>query len=109
MQESSYQLNAKGCHIGRNTKTFTIDEVCSDFGMPQIYVKTAISYKFDIDLLLTDLEYSVAAGAEVLAYFQKTYANKEPKMWYTRYNCGTKSNVYRQTCKTYKQLVKRYF
>lgn len=102
MQESGYRLAAKGCHEGRNVADFTYAKVCSDFGMSQIYFKTAQGFGFDIDRLLTDLDYSVEAGAIVLADFQKRYSHKELD-WWTRYNASSraKRNIY-------KTLVERY-
>jgi len=117
MQESGYRLSAKGCHKGvltelngvKNEKDKDtiapiafIGTVCSDFGMSQIYYKTARAFKFDINKLTTDLEYSVEAGAIVLADFKKRYKRRETT-WWTRYNASsrTKRNIY-------KQLVTRY-
>jgi hypothetical protein len=120
-QESQYSLQAKGCHRGivyiprppmsdieyadHNTEvtaTYQEVKVCSDFGIGQIYFKTAKGYGFNIDLLVSDLNYSVNAAAKVLADFQKRYEAKEVD-WWTRYNARSKTK--RQI---YKTLVERY-
>lgn len=76
--------------------------VCTDFGIGQIWYKTAQSYEFDIEKLTSDLEYSVEAAAIVLKDFQSRYAHKE-KDWWTRYNArSTKAR------NKYKRLVEIY-
>lgn len=109
MQESAYRLNAvsKACGVLDLDK---YEEACvySDFGMSQINYKTAKKYKMNLTELLTDLEYSINAGAEILSWFHKTYAKREPQMWFTRYNCGTARNVNRSTCNAYKKAVSRW-
>ena len=121
MAESSYRLNAKGCHWGiekinvhshkkPNKVVFVIDKetkVCSDFGISQIYYKTAKAFKLDLDELLTNLEYSVEAGAIVLGDFKKRYGKRESDYW-VRYNCGTKPSTKRATCRRYKERVEKY-
>ena len=123
-QESGYKLGARGCHRGlvlpkceelegpesirikcKNKPHDFIKEikVCADFGIGQIYYKTAKGFGFDISLLTTDLEYSIEASAKVLADFKKRYSNKEVD-WWTRYNA--RSKIKRQI---YKTLVERYF
>ncbi len=98
MQESGYKLDAKNCG----------PEKCTDFGIAQIYYKTAKRYNFDIQKLLTDLEYSVNAGAKVLAWFRKTYASSE-KYWWCRYNTGTAPfSKIRHICLKYRRLVSRF-
>ena len=113
MQESSYRVNAKGCHWGfrsltiklKNKSVTTLEEetkVCSDFGISQIYYRTALAFKFNINKLITDLDYSVEAGAIVLADFRKRYSHREVD-WWTRYNARTryKRNIY-------EKMVERY-
>lgn len=110
MQESAYRLNAKGCHFGLQVNSISNFigknnpevKVCSDFGISQIYFKTAKAFKFEIDRLTTDLDYSVEAGAIVLADFKRMYGHRELD-WYTRYNASSrgKRNIY-------KNLVARY-
>lgn len=91
-QESMYKLDAKNCW----------DNECHDYGIAQINKKTIQAFKFDKNKLLTDLEYSVKAGAIVLADFKRMYGTKEEDFW-TRYNtsCPDKRQKY-------KQLVTRY-
>jgi len=113
-QESNYSLSAKGCHKGlmevKNPElqgvAFVEVKICNDFGMSQINYRTAKRYGLDNAKLLTDLEYSIMAGAKVLADFKK-YGKKD-KDWWTRYNCGTRSSTKRDTCQIYKSLVSRY-
>lgn len=128
MQESGYSLGAKGCHGGLvvpkcnqlegpesirfkcklKTKEFTYEtKVCSDFGISQIYYKTAKRFGFNIFKLNNDLEYSVEAGAIVLGDFMKKYKRKDED-WWVRYNCGVRGSTNRDTCVIYKNLVKRY-
>ena len=61
MQESGYKLNVKACHQGLNDDK-TPGRVCTDFGISQIYYKTAWSFDFDLELLTTDLTYSMKPG-----------------------------------------------
>jgi len=77
-------------------------KVCADFGIGQIWFKTANTYKFDMERLLTDLEYSVEAGAIVLKDFMKRYSKRE-EFWWTRYNA---SSINKR--KKYQRLVERY-
>lgn len=107
MQESKYTLTAKGRHCGY-TKDFKKICVYSDYGISQIHYKSAELWKFDVERLTKDLEYSVEAGAKILQYFMKRFEQNEPDKWYSRYNCGTASNVDRDICKEYKTAVDRY-
>jgi soluble lytic murein transglycosylase-like protein len=91
-QESMYKLDAKNCW----------DNVCHDYGIAQINKKTIKAFNFDKKKLLTDLEYSVKAGAIVLADFKRMYGKKEDDFW-TRYNASCPEK--RQK---YKQLVMRF-
>jgi hypothetical protein len=125
MQESRYSLKAKGCHQGlrklskieleyytdacdnveeckKNIPKLIEDRVCADFGMSQIYYKTARRYKLDLSKLTTNTKYSIEAGAKVLRGFKKRYARKETD-WWTRYNASSK--IKRDI---YKQLVERF-
>ena len=109
MQESAYRLAAKNIQCGLDKETRTVYRcVLADIGIAQINSRTAEVYGFDLYLLLNDLEYSINAGAEVLSYFKKRFAKKEPDFW-VRYNCGTRSTTKRLTCMRYKELVSRYF
>lgn len=110
MQESGYSLKAKGCHKGLyldKSNIYQEKKVCTDFGISQIYYKTAEKFNFNIKKLNEDLKYSVEAGAIVLYNFMKKFRKKDPD-WFTRYNCGTKSTTKRDTCQIYKRLVERY-
>lgn len=108
MQESGYSLKAKGksCGIDKDNK-----EKCvySDFGISQIHYKTVDLWDFDLNKLTIDLEYSVEAGAIILADFMKRYKSKDNDgEWFTRYNCGERGGTKRDTCQIYKKLVERY-
>lgn len=94
-QESMFQLDAF------NVKT-------QDYGIAQINIKTIKAYKFDKHLLLTDLRYSVRAGAKVLSWFTR-YKSKESN-WACRYNVGTGSlrDKKLKKCLKYSSLVNRY-
>lgn len=91
-QESMYSLAAKNCR----------GDICEDFGIAQINKKTALAYGFNLEKLTSDLEYSLIAGAIVLADMKKMY-NKEVD-WWTRYNS---SNSLKR--KKYQTLVMRYW
>ena len=82
-------------------------KICTDFGIAQLYYRTAKRYQLDIDLLTSDLEYSIEAGAIVLSGFMKKYEAREND-WWVRYNCGNSGSVKRDTCQIYKKLVERY-
>lgn len=119
-QESMYSIAAKNCTTGlvkvldvaKDSNGITdLDEteeqfekrtVCTDFGIGQIWYKTANSYDFDIVKLTTDVEYSVEAAAIVLKDFKNRYGHKE-KDWWTRYNARN-----RKARDEYKELVERY-
>lgn len=110
-QESNYSLEAKGCHKGivqdlEDPNKYKELKVCSDFGISQVFYRTAQRYDFDIYKLNNDLEYSVMAGAEVLSGFKRF--KKKDSDWYLRYNCGNRSTTKRDTCQIYKKLVGRY-
>lgn len=83
MQESKYILDS----FNPDTK---------DHGISQINEKTAIAFGFDIHKLHTNLEYSVEAGAIVLADFRRMYGKKELDFW-TRYNSSrpTQREIYK--------------
>lgn len=88
-QESMYTLNA----VNRQSK---------DFGIAQINWRTVERYGFDKKRLLTDLEYSVKAGAIVLADFKRMYGKREKNYW-SRYNSSDETKR-----KEYEILVARY-
>lgn len=130
MQESRYVLGAKNCKRGIRFKTpdelktdmdkdeskfstkritpYVKSKVCSDLGIAQIRLETAESYNFDVNKLLTDLEYSVNAGAKVFKWFVKTYPTIEEAV--KRYNVGTAKNAHNWTSAgKYWSRVRRYF
>lgn len=88
-QESMYRLDA----VNKRSK---------DYGIAQINHRTIKNFGFDKKLLLTNLEYSVKAGAIVLADFKKRYGHREKDYW-TRYNSSRPEK--RQE---YKQLVAKF-
>jgi len=104
-QESMYKLDAINCVKGLHEVSRTPSKVCRDFGISQINFKNIPRFGFNIDLLLTDLEYSVEAGAKVLADVKKRIKNN--KNYWVGYNCGTR-NIHRKACKDYKKLVMRF-
>lgn len=75
-QESRYTLNA-------------VNRRSNDYGIAQINHRTIESFGFDKERLLTDLEYSVKAGAIVLADFKRMYGKREKNYW-SRYNSSDK-------------------
>jgi len=100
---------ALGC-MHRNFRLTTYKEeakICTDFGISQIYYKTAKRWEFDIDKLTDDLEYSVESGAKVLHDIMERFEAKDTDYW-VRYNCGFKGTTKRDTCRIYKKLVERY-
>lgn len=78
MQESRYNLSAKNCTSG----------VCTDFGIGQIHIGSIRRYKLDKRRLLTDLEYSLEAGAKILYDFKK--AHKRKSIYWAYYNSSNK-------------------
>jgi soluble lytic murein transglycosylase-like protein len=86
MQESRYNLKAKNCTVGLD-ETFKENKVCQDYGIGQISYITARydSYKFDMERLTTDLDYSIKASLTVLKDIKDSYGRKEEFYW-TRYN-----------------------
>jgi soluble lytic murein transglycosylase-like protein len=100
-QESNFNLQAKGCHFGID-ENFEEKTVCSDFGMSQIYIKTAKRYGFDIKRLTEDVGYSIECGAIVLKDIKKRYGEKENNYW-SRYNALSKTKR-----ELYEKLVGRY-
>lgn len=111
MQESSYRLGAEGIHCGNERGVKPLRKTCvvSDYGIAQIHYDTVDRYEFDTKLLLSDLNYSVDAGAEVLKWFHRKYSKKEPKRWYCRYNVGTRpAKSIKTACNVYLKLVERW-
>lgn len=82
--------------------SYTKASVCTDFGIGQIWYKTADSYEFDVEKLTSDMEYSVEAAAIVLKDFKNRYSHKEQN-WWTRYNASS-----RDARNKYKELVEKF-
>jgi len=107
-QESMYRVGAKNCTRGLRESDVHPKgyvgpiKVCTDFGIGQIYYKTANSHDFNLDKLTTDMDYSVEAAAIVLTSFKKRYGKKESD-WWTRYNASN-----RNARTKYKALVKKF-
>jgi len=122
MQESRYKLNAlaKSCgfrelaSVNKVKYNFAVSKknvgcVYTDFGIAQVHYKSILRQNLDHKRLLTDLNYSVNAGAEILSYFARKFAKKEPHRWFCRYNVGTQSaNKVKIACSGYIKLVKRW-
>lgn len=72
--ESSYVLN-------------TVNPKSNDYGIMQVNEYHIGKGKFTKEKLLTDLQYSVNAGAKVFQWFYQTFPLEEAVK---RYNCGTK-------------------
>jgi len=89
-------------------KLRAVNKKSNDYGIAQINYKNIAARKLDKARLLQDLDYSVAAGAKILAEKQKRYEHKE-SLWYCRYNVGT--GAYRKIekgCKKYANRVNYY-
>lgn len=80
----------------------------ADFGIAQVNIHNIRAYKFDKNRLVTDLRYSVNAGAKVLYWFKDTYSAKE-EQWYLRYNCGVHKNLNRKACVQYSQALSKWW
>lgn len=81
-----------------------VDRVCQDFGIGQVNYRTARSYKFEVNKLTTDLEYSIKASSKVFADITRMYRHREPQDYYTRYNASNKAKRL-----IYKNRIKKYF
>lgn len=80
-----------------------VNRASNDFGIGQINERTVEAFGFDIDRLMTDLEYSVEAAAIVLADFKRMYWKREGDRYWTRYNSGRPSKR-----EAYRVLVARF-
>lgn len=100
---SAIIMTESGYYVG------AVNRRSNDYGICQINVANIKRMKLDKSRLLTDIKYSVEAGARVLAYFQGRYSHKE-KYWYCRYNVGTRVLIGRlmRACQSYKRKVDRY-
>lgn len=108
MAESGYILSRTNCRKGlTNNLDNVIIEVCTDYGISQIHYESVISYGFDKELLLSDLNYSVEAGAKILSYFHRRFGHESD--WWVRYNIGTRNKKkLRRAVNQYKTSVGRY-
>lgn len=88
-QESKYKLNMV------NKRTL-------DYGISQINHNTARKFHLNKNKLLTDIDYSVEAGAIILADFKKRFSKREQD-WWSRYNTSNP-----KLRKKYKNKVLRY-
>lgn len=106
-QESMFKQKATSCKSGMDNLGNVV-KVCFDFGISQIHFRTILRYGLDKDKILRDLEYAIDAGGKVLYDMKRQYSRREPNRWWTRFNCGTKPNVMRQTCRDYYIKVSRF-
>ena len=88
MQESNYKLDA-------------VNKYSADYGIAQINKQTMRKLKLNKKRLLSDLDYSVSAGVQVLASFKK-YSTKDFKWWGRYHNRHLKEKI------KYITMVSRY-
>lgn len=96
--ESMFKLNA-------------VNERSHDYGIAQINIKNIRNMGLDLDLILTDLEYSLRAGAQVLSYMKKRYSASEAN-YACRYNVGTVAIMSRTQsiiCSKYMSKIRKYY
>jgi soluble lytic murein transglycosylase-like protein len=92
--ESSYKLNA-------------VNKASNDYGIMQVNAWNVRVLKLNKARLLSDLEYSLDSGVQILAWFVKRYPLREAIM---RYNCGTRPSCIRlSSVKKYLNKVVRYW
>ena len=84
-----------------------INSRTADYGIMQINARNIKHYKFSKERLLTDVPYSIEAGAIVLSWFKAKYAHKE-KNWFCRYNVGVRKleGALGRICKSYASKVR---
>jgi hypothetical protein len=109
MQESTYTLDAIHVYCGfLNPDDEKESCVRTDFGIAQIHYKNLSRFKLDRNMLTSDLDYSVEAGARILADYAK-FQKREPKTWFCRYNQGLRPfSEIKEDCLAYKSKVERY-
>lgn len=71
-----------------NFQVAAFNKRTKDYGLTQINAYNIKALNLDAKRLLTDPEYNLRAGAQILAWFQRTYAHREPD-WFCRFNVGT--------------------
>jgi soluble lytic murein transglycosylase-like protein len=83
-----------------------VNKKTGDLGIAQISPKNVKSLRINKARLTRDLNYSIASGASILGWFKANYKND--KLWYVRYNCGTRKNCTKTLkSKKYDKVVKR--
>lgn len=111
MQESAYDLSAVHMHcgfLGMGADNNKEQCVLTDFGIAQIHYKNLSRYNLDRNLLVSDLDYSIDAGAKILADYTK-FQKREPGTWFCRFNQGLKPfSEIKEDCLAYKSKVERY-
>ena len=95
MQESGYVVDAKNCYYLKG-------KMHCDYCMMQVNDQTIKRYKMDLNLLMTDPQYCIFAGAAILADFKSQYGKKDSKYW-SRYNSSDP-----ELRKIYERLVNRW-
>lgn len=123
-QESSLDLDPQKCmekefeeHFKRvKTKKHSFKYVkipnrkCEDYGISQINWKTwGKEMQLDKKLLLTDVDYSVKAAANILAFY-KTKHSRHDRRWHLRYHSATPyyKAEYEEYIKRRYNRIKRY-
>ena len=86
-----------------NFKMGAFNKKSKDFGLTQINVKTIGNFNFDKNKIMTNIPYSIEAGAIVLSDFKKRYFKKEGYGYWCRYN--TSNPIKRQN---YRKLVSKF-
>lgn len=108
MQESSYELAAKNKKCGLEETGQYETCVVTDYGIAQIHYKNLSRFNLDKYKLVSDLTYSVEAGAMILANY-KRFKEREPDAWYARYNVGVRPlSKVKTKYLEYKANVERY-
>lgn len=86
-----------------------VNKRSNDFGLMQVNLYNIRAMGLSKERLLTDIEYSIDAGAQILAYFAKRYRKVEGSEWVCRYNIGTraKKGALARICVRYSAKVRR--
>lgn len=88
-----------------------VNAVSHDYGIAQINIKNIRRMQLDLDLILTDLEYSLRAGAQVLSHMRKNFSAHETS-YACRYNVGTAkvlSPKLKAVCVQYMSKINSYY
>lgn len=70
-------------------RLYVVNGASKDYGISQINEYNVKAYKMDRQRLVTDLDYSVEAGAKILGYFHNRYKRDGIERVIGAYNCGT--------------------